>query len=512
MLLKAKVLEFEAKKPVAVLNKSDAEDMDVKPLERLEIICGKKSVVAIVNIAERTIKQGQIGFFEEIVEELGIKNGQNVNVYPVQQPNSMEFIRKKLSGENLTGDEIEAIVMDTVNHRLSDIELTSFVCSLHDHGITFGEAAALSNAMAKTGKSLNLGKRDVYDKHSIGGIPGDKTSVLLVPMIGAAGLTIPKTSSRAITSPAGTADRFECIAPVELDMKEVGRVVKKVGACLVWGGAVDLSPADDIFIQIEYPLSIDPLLLQSVMSKKKAVGANYLVIDIPTGKGAKIKTVSEAEKLAGKFIELGKRLKIDVIGISTFGDQPLGHAIGPGLEAREALNTIITGIGPNDLVDKATQLAGTLMSFKKKGDTKAQALNILKTKKAYKKLKEIIEAQGGNPEIKPHDIPIGCKKVQIVSNVSGTVLSISNSSIARIARAAGAPKDSGAGVYIHKKLRDCVKRGDVLFDIYADKTYKMNAALKLTKEGSIITVGDKFNMLLKRIPSTQEKKYFILER
>jgi AMP phosphorylase len=512
MILKAKIIGFEAKKPVVVLNKNNADDLGIKPLERVEVVFGRKKAVAIVNIAEKTIKEGEIGVFQDIGNVLEVKNGQKLEIYPVQQPESLEFIRKKMNGENLTESEIEIIVKDTVNHKLSDIELTAFVCSLHDHGLTFGEAAALSNAMARTGKSLDLGKKDIYDKHSIGGMPGDKTSILLVPIVASAGLTIPKTSSKAITSPAGTADRFGCIAPVDLSINDVRRVVKKVNACLVWGGAIDLSPADDIFIQIEYPLSIDPLLLPSVMSKKKAVGANYLVIDIPTGRGTKIKTIGDAEKLANRFIELGKRLKINVIGISTFGEQPLGHTVGPALEAREALKTLMKGYGPHDLIDKATQLAGALIGFKKNVNAKAEALRLLRTRKAYKKLKEIIEAQGGDPKIKPDDIPIGDKNISIASSVSGNVLWVNNTAIVQVARAAGAPKDKGAGIIIHKKIGDKVKKNDVLFEIYAEKTYKMNDALKLAKKLTLIGIGDKFDMLLKKIPSVTETKYFILER
>jgi AMP phosphorylase len=337
--------------------------------------------------------------------------------------------------------------------------------------------------------------------------------VLLVPTVAAAGLTIPKTSSRAITSPAGTADRFECLAPVDLEIEEIKKVVKKINCCLVWGGAVDLAPADDLFIQIEYPLSIDPLLLPSVMSKKKAVGANYLVIDIPTGDEAKVKTTKEAEDLAVRFIDLGKKLGIKTVGASTFGEQPIGHAIGPALEAREALEILMTGRGPADTIDKVTHIAGMLLDFKMKKGGKKEALRMIKSGKSYKKLKEIIGEQGGNPDIRPDDIKIGEEKVRIKSGIKGTVSWINNHSIVEISRAAGTPKDKGSGMMLHKKMGDSVKKGDTLFEIYAEKKYKLERALKIANNTHVMGVGKKMDMLLEKIPrKVEHPKYFILER
>jgi len=199
-----------------------------------------------------------------------LKAGQAIDVAAAAPPRSIEFIKRKMAGRPLLKEEMRAIVEDVVGERLSDIEIAAFVMSLNDRGLSMGEATSLSAAMAETGERLRLGKKEIFDKHSVGGIPGDKTSMLLVPIVAAAGLTIPKTSSRAITAPAGTADKMECIAPVEHSMEEIARIVRKTNGCLVWGGAVNMAPADDAFIKVEYPLSIDPLLLPSVMTKQPA--------------------------------------------------------------------------------------------------------------------------------------------------------------------------------------------------------------------------------------------------
>ena len=182
-------------------------------------------------------------------------------------------------------NDIVTIVKDVVERHLSTAEIAAFLTALNIHGLSMSENEALSRAMVATGKTLSFGEGPILDKHSVGGIPGDKTSMLVVPIVAAAGFTIPKTSSRAITSPAGTADRVETLCPVNLSINEIKEVVAKTNGCLVWGGSLELAPADDLFIQVEYPLGIDPMLLPSILSKKKAIGATHVAVDIPTGMG-----------------------------------------------------------------------------------------------------------------------------------------------------------------------------------------------------------------------------------
>ena len=292
---------------------------------------------------------------------------------------------------------------------------------------------------------MSFGKGPILDKHSVGGIPGDKTSMLVVPIVAAAGFTIPKTSSRAITSPAGTADRVETLCPVNLSIDEIKDVVAKTNGCLVWGGALELAPADDLFIQVEYPLGIDPMLLPSILSKKKAIGATHVAIDIPTGMGAKIKTRTEAYTLASDFVDLGKRLGLNIQCALTFGDQPLGCGIGPALEAREALTTLMGG-GPPDLRDKAVSLAGMLFEMVGVENGRAKAEEMLDSGKAEAKMREIIAAQGGNPTVKPDDLPVGTEMAEVRSEHAGKVIWLSTEDIVRIAREAGAPKEKGAGI------------------------------------------------------------------
>ncbi|MDH5636520.1 MAG: AMP phosphorylase [Candidatus Bathyarchaeota archaeon] len=514
MKLKARLLDIQAGgRRIAILDDETASFLGVHSSDRVKITYKQEHLNAIVNIASN-FPRNYIGLYEEISKKLRIKTGENVEVQLAETPESLSYVQAKIGGKRLRKNEVKMIVQDVVERHLSDVELASFVTALYIHGISIDEIEALSKAMVETGSTLTFDKDQILDKHSLGGIPGDKATILIVPIIAAAGFVIPKTSSRAITSPAGTADRVETLCPVNLTVEEIKEVVDKTNGCMVWGGALELAPADDLFIQVEYPLAIDPLLLPSIMSKKKAIGATHVVIDMPTGRGAKTKTMGEAHALAHDFIDLGKRLGINVQCAVTFGEQPLGYAIGPALEAREALSAIM-GNGPADLREKATSLAGILLEMVGIKNGKLKAEDLLKSGKAETKLREIIEAQGGNAKIKPEDIECCDKKAEIATSIDGRVLWINNKGIAQVAREAGAPKEKGAGVILKTKLGEHVKKGGVLFEIYAKRNTKLEAAIELAKNLQPIGLSKKpeERMLMDRIPTRLvHRKTFMLER
>lgn len=513
MKLRVKIVGLEVGgKPIVILHKEDAEDLGIRSQGRI-VVKASKELTAITNITTRLVSKGVIGVSEEVKDMLNLKENSEVEVEVAKFPNSLQFIKNKLQGRKLTGEEIFEIVRDVVKGNLSEGEVASFVTSLETNGIDLDEAAHLSMAMVETGQKLSLNKKIIVDKHSVGGVPGDKTTLILVPIIASLGLTIPKTSSRAITSAAGTADRAEVLFPVNLDIDWMERVVQETGGCIVWGGALNLAPADDIFIQIEYPLSIDPLLLPSIMSKKKAVGAKFLAVDIPTGRGTKIKTIGDATILAKDFIELGNKLNIKTQCLISYGEQPIGYSIGPALEAKEALEVLTGNKNVPDLIDKVTDIAATILEMTNQKNGKGIAAEVLKSGKAEKKMREIIAAQGGDPEIKPGDISIGDYGIDIKSENSGIVLWINNTSLVDIARAAGSPKDKGAGILLYKKLGDKVKKNEKIFTIFAEKQRKLERVQKLMEENNFIGVGSRREMTIQRVKEIPEhKKTFILER
>jgi AMP phosphorylase len=498
---------------IAILSEDSANLLGVHSSDRIKITYGNQEMIAIANIALH-FPPNSIGLYEETVEALGVKEDENVNVQLAALPESLFNIRAKLHGERLLDKDIVAIVKDVVERHLSTVEIAAFLTALSIHGLSTGETEALSRAMISTGKTIDFGEGPILDKHSVGGIPGDKTSMLVVPIVAAAGFTIPKTSSRAITSPAGTADRVETLCPVNLSIKEIKEVVAKTNGCLVWGGSLELAPADDLFIQVEYPLGIDPMLLPSILSKKKAIGATHVVIDIPTGMGAKIKTRTEAYTLASDFVDMGKRLGLNIQCALTFGEQPLGYGVGPALEAREALTTLMGG-GPSDLREKAVSLAGMLFEMVDVENPRGMAEEMIDSGKAMKKLREIIEAQGGDPAVKPEDLPIGSESVKVRSQQAGKVLWLSTDDIVRIAREAGAPKEKGAGVVLHAKLGGDVHKNGVLFEIYAERSSKLESALELAGQLSPIMLSKKpeERMILDKVPEkTTHEKAFMLDR
>ncbi|MFM7796595.1 MAG: AMP phosphorylase [Candidatus Nitrosotenuis sp.] len=498
-------------RPIIFLNKTDADEIGVAASGRVSLRA-KKEITAIVNISTKTVKKGRIGLSEEVRQFFGTAP-HKLDVEIAAFPKSLHFIRNKLEGKKLLREEIHEIVKGVVDGTLNESEIASFVTALHIKGLDLDEATNLSMSMVETGKQLNLRNKIIVDKHSIGGVPGDKTTLLVVPIVAAAGLIIPKTSSRAITSAAGTADRAECLMQVNLSAQEMKETIKKTNGCMVWGGALELAPADDIFVRTEYSLYIDPLLLPSIMSKKKAVGATHVVLDIPTGRGAKVKTINEADYLAKELIELGRRLKIHTHCVLSYGEQPVGYTIGPALEAREALEVLMNETNVPDLIDKACRISGAIFEITGRKNGYAMAQEIVRSGRAEEKLRQIIASQGGNPKILPRDIEIGEQTVRLKAKSDGKLLWINNSSIVEIARMAGAPKDKGAGILFNKKIGDNISRDDVIFTVYAEKSRKLSRATELIEETNPVGVGKRSDMIIHMVREIPELKgSFVLER
>ena len=348
----------------------------------------------------------------------------------------------------------------------------------------------LTKAMASHGDILKLDKYPVIDKHSIGGIPGNRTTMVLVPIIAAAGLTIPKTSSRSITSPAGTSDAMEVLAKVAFPIKKMKQIIEKTNGCIVWGGSLNLAPADDKIINVERTLEIyaESQLLASIMAKKYSVSSTHILIDIPIGEGTKVRTKAEALKLKKNFKEIGKKLRKHVKVIITDGSQPIGNGIGPALEARDVLWLLKRDKRrPIDLEKKCVMMICEIFRMVGIKDCKSKAMEILNSGLAYKKMKEIIKAQQGNI-FEPEKIKIGKFKHDVKANKNGIIAAISNRTISRIARIAGAPSNKGSGIYLYKHVGDIVERNDKLFTIYSESKQKLDFAREALRNAKGFTI------------------------
>jgi len=432
------------------------------------------------------VPEDQIWISEEMMEELGIIKGLKISVLPLSRtpPDSYYLLRNRMiKKRQFKVGEIEQIVFDITHNRFNELEKATFVLSQVYEPFNMDEIEELTKAMAHSGDLIDFGQETTFGKHSTGGVPGNKVTLLIVPIIAAAGLLIPKTSSRAITSPSGTADTMEAFdVEVKFTAEELVEISRRTRGMIVWGGGFNLAPVDDILIKdVEFPLQVNPtsMMLASIMSKKLATGIHFLVMDLPTGYGTKIEDIGTAQALGRDFAELGRRLGIRVESGITFGAHPVGHAVGPSLEAQEALTTLINPReGPSSLVEKSCELSGILLEMAGKalrGQGREMAKQLLYKGQAIEKFREIIEVQGGNKDIQPEDIPIGEYSCEILSPSSGWIVQIDNSKIAEIARTAGCPKDKGAGIYFLKK-KDAVKRGESIIRIYSSSESRLSAA------------------------------------
>ncbi len=500
-IMRVKHFDIEAERMICIMNRVDAIELGLFPLDRaeLKVIGGNKRVVTVVDVTQTMVKPNELGVFKDVKEELALKGKSRVRVTPVPQLDSLRYIKKKLDGQELTGSEIRQIVEDIGKNGLSEIEASAFVSGVYIHGYTLNETVAMAKALAENGKMLRITKRPVVDKHCVGGTNG-RTTMIIVPIVAAAGCFIPKTSSRSITSAAGTADAMEVLANVSLPMDKIKRITERVGGVIVWGGALDLAPVDDQIIRIEHPFSLDPpgQVIASVMAKKASVGSKYVVIDLPVGPDVKIHTREKAEDMARKFIEVGKRLGMKVEVVLTDGTQPYGQAFGPLLEAKHVLQ-ILEGEFFDQLAQKSCELAGSLLELSRKvksGKGYAAAKEILQSGKALKKMKEIIKAQGGKcfSSSDLHELKL-C--ANILSKESGRVDKINVRSCSTIARIAGAPGDKKAGLYLFVSEGDIIKQKQPLFRIFSENRRKLKLAVEYAKKARVVETE---RSVLERIP------------
>ena len=502
MKLVAKILDIATRG--VLLNRLDARSMGVLNADRVQVINPKNgvSVAAFVETTSTIIQQGTIGIYRITNERLHIEDGAEIELREAGRPLSLDYIKKKMDGGRLTKEETLTIIKDVVRDDLSSAELTAFITASYINSLDMDEMEHLTRAMVETGEQIKFASRPIVDKHSIGGVPGNKISLLVVPIIAASGLKIPKTSSRAITGAGGTADLMEVLAFVEFSASEVQQMTEKVGGCIVWGGATNIAPADDRIIIQEYPFKIDARgqMLASVMAKKFAVGANLVVIDIPVGHLTKVATMQEGRKLAREFIELGERLNMRVECALTYGDIPVGHSIGPKLEVIEALRVLEGAAEPNSFIQKSVSIAGIALEMSGKaqrGQGAALAQDLLTKGKALEKFRQIIEIQGGDPNVKSSDIIPGEHQFIVNSPASGYVIDMNNRSLISLARTAGAPHDPGAGILLHAKKGKLVKAGEPLFTIYADRSWRLQNAIEEGRRLMPVVVE---GMLLDRVP------------
>jgi thymidine phosphorylase len=491
---------------LAVLHEEDAKELHLSAKDKILIANPRnnKSIICILQIfdgkakkgetQEFKLERGQIGLYDKAFEKLEATENSQINIQPARKPLSLKYVKKKFEGHKLSRDEFFQIVVDIVENRYSEVENTYFVIACSVGGMTNKEVVYLTEAISRTGKTLNFKDKKtdkVVDKHCIGGVPGNRTTMIIVPIIAAAGLKIPKTSSRSITSPSGTADTMEALCKVDISMQKMFDVVKKENGCIAWGGNMELSPADDIIINVEHPLEMDleAQMIASVLAKKISAGSTHVLIDIPVGKTAKVTTMKHARDLRLRFENIAKALGLKLKVIITDGSQPIGHGIGPLLEAEDVMRVLRNDSDlPHRLKQKSMYMAGLILEMAGKAkfdEGYKMAKEILESGRALVKFNQILEAQG------KIDVPpmYAKHKLSILAGKKGKVLAVNNKWLSKLAFILGAPQDKSAGIYLHKKKGEAVDKDTILFNLHSNSELKLNYAKSYLKDNFPYNVG-----------------------
>ncbi len=461
-------------------------------LSRVLVSTERSHLIATLNIVtSNLISPGHIGFSEIAWEHLNLRTDDSIWLSHPTPLSSLSYVRSKVYGHKLDQAQFDAIIGDIVEGRYAEVHLAAFITACGDDKLSDEEITFLTRSMINAGSQIDWGLEQVLDKHCVGGLPGNRTTPIVVSVLTAAGLTIPKTSSRAITSPAGTADTMETLTNVSLSLEKMREVVNSEGGCLAWGGSVRLSPADDLLIQVERALDIDSegQLIASVLSKKAAAGATHVLIDIPVGPTAKVRSTEAAERLAASFRAVAKNLELEISILMTDGSQPVGRGIGPALEARDILAVLQNKPdAPQDLYQRSAMLAGAMLELAgavPESEGLKTAEELIKSGKAWEKFQAILKAQGGQktPPVAPY-------RYELLAPDDGRISEIDNRILAKVAKLAGAPADPAAGVDMHVKLGDEVTENTPLLTIHAENPGELNYAVEyLIEHPSIIKVS-----------------------
>lgn len=390
---------------------------------------------------------------------------------------SAMHLARKTGGGALDRAGYRAVIGDIVAGRYTDQQVADFLVAV-DETLTRDETIDLARVRAEYAAPLSWDADMVVDKHSMGGIPGSRITMVVIPIAAAHGMTIPKTSSRAITSPAGTADAMEVLARVDLDADDVRRVVRETGGCVAWNGRLSHSRVDEVMNAITRPLRLNSLKwsVSSILSKKLAAGATHCVIDIPLGPTAKVRTGDDAHELRDLFRHVGAALGLILDVRITDGTAPIGRGIGPALEARDVVSVLRGDAdAPADLRAKALDFAGAVLCFDTAmtpGEAHDRARALLESGAAWETFSRMIAAQGAPPEI----VEIGEFVAEVTAGRDGTVGEIDCFALASIARDAGAPKDKGAGIDLLVRYGDPVTAETPLYRVHARTQAGLDAA------------------------------------
>ena len=436
-----------------------------------------------------------------------------------------DIIAKKRDGKVLTNEEIEFFVNGYVNGDIPDYQISALLMAIYLNGMNVDETTTLTMLMARSGEVIDLSSIPgiKVDKHSTGGV-GDKTTFIISPIVASCGVPVAKMSGRGLGHTGGTIDKMESIPGMKtnIDREEFFDIVRNVGACVI-GQSGNIVPADKkLYALRDVTATIEsiPLIASSIMSKKLAAGSDAILLDVKTGSGAFMKTTDEAIELAKAMVAIGEKVGRKTIALITDMDRPLGKSIGNALEMKEVCDTL-KGKGPKDLTELCLTLATNMLYLAGKGsldDCYDLAKDALESGKAFEKLKEMVKAQGGDVSVIEDNSKFESSKVArgLAAAQEGYIYSMDTEKcgVASMILGAGREKkedtiDYSAGVIIHKKIGDYVKRGDLIASLYSSSEEKCVNSSRLLGEAIKISSAEPVvkPIVLARVTKDSVEKY-----
>ncbi len=455
---------------------------------RVEIESGGRRILATVHVAgtEPSLADDEIGLSRQAFDDLGAAPGARADLRRASAPASRDALRAKLRGATLAEADYARVLRDVAEGRYPAGEVAAFLVSA-TRSLSDEEVVALARVRSTFMAPMRWDEPIVVDKHSMGGVPGSRITLIVIPIVAAHGLAIPKTSSRAITSAAGTADAMETLARVDLTADEVRDTVRRARGCIAWNGRLNHSALDDAMNAITRPLGIDSnrWSVASILSKKLTAGSTHVIVDLPWGPQAKLRTRDEALELGGLFERVGAALGLVVEAHATDGSAPIGRGIGPALEVRDVLQVLDNDpAAPRDLAEKAVAFASRILAWDPAVATpqagRVRAESLLRSGAARAKLDEIVDAQGRlSAPARP-----GALTHAVHAPGAVRVGHIDVAQISEIARRAGAPLDKTAGIDLAVRIGERLRRGTALYTIHASAAVDLEEAALLAARDS----------------------------
>ena len=496
-IFSARIVSFDIQNGnghIVMLNAEQASDYGIKDNDKISLIRKGQEFVVDVALTDKYVQANEIWVTNDFLAEYPIMEGDTVLVSFVKNnPLSMQAIRKKLLWKRITDEEIDAVIEDVKDNKIPDLVLAYYVATSFFYKSDVHELAYTTKATAYTWDMYRF-PWIVAGKYCIWWVPGNETTMIVIPILASLWITVPKSFSKAITSPAATWECVNVLMDIEFDKQEVIRLTDKVGACLVWNEKLNLAPVNDRIIKVSAPLGMEPYarMISSIMAKNYAMGINHCLIDIPMWPTAKVATMKDAKRVAKRFKEIWEYLWIKMDVEITDWSEPIGKWVWACLQAREALRILQQHKNRSeDLEKKVIFLASKLLVLCGAANSMKNAENLVKAQlsnwEAWKKMQEIIKAQNGNPNIKSEDIQLGKFSHDIIATKDCRIKKVDMKHLNTMVRWLWAPKQYQAGIYLHKKLWDKVKKGEVIYTMYSNSANKLSLIKEMQKEKDFYT-------------------------